>query len=145
VAFCFGDGTGEACPCANSGAAGRGCDNAQATGGVELSVASFQPATPSISFTGSGFPATSSPTVIALRSPTAAAVPPPFGDGLLCLTPPLVRFGATFASGGTSAHAIGHGAGPGVFSYQLWYRNQPGGFCTAAAYNLSNGIAVTWP
>jgi hypothetical protein len=35
--FCFGDGTGGACPCGNSGAPGNGCDNSHATGGAALS------------------------------------------------------------------------------------------------------------
>src|SRR5439155_210099 len=33
---CLGDGSGEACPCANFGSAGRGCENASGSGGALL-------------------------------------------------------------------------------------------------------------
>jgi hypothetical protein len=56
-----------------------------------------------------------------------------FGDGLRCLaTTPLVRLAATTAAGGE-------------FVYQIWYRNQPAGYCTPLAFNLSNGLRITWP
>ena len=146
--FCFG--TDAVCPCGNGGDADSGCDNAQATGGVELSLGGFAPngaGGGSATYVGSGFPAMASPTAIVIRSPSRAVPAPVFGDGLRCVgASGLVRFGATAASGGTSTHVAGHGAGAGVFHYQLWYRNTPSTFCDPfAAFNLSNGLSVTWP
>jgi hypothetical protein len=147
-AFCFGDGSEVACPCANSGAPGAGCDNAQGTGGVQLSVVSFAPdglGGGTGELQGLGYPATSSPTVVLIRAPGRAEPPVPFGDGLRCIAAAgLVRLGAVTAAGGASSHPFGHGAGAGSFAYQLWYRNQPAAFCTPAAFNLSNGFQLTW-
>ena len=43
-------------------------------------------------------------------------------------------------------YVFGHGAGAGTFHYQIWFRNQPIGFCDpVAAFNLSNGLTLTWP
>jgi hypothetical protein len=87
------------------------------------------------------------PTAIVLRGPSRQDPAAVFGDGLRCVgTGGLVRFGASAAAGGTSTHVAGHGAGAGVFHYQLWYRNTPSTFCDPfAAFNLSNGLSVTWP
>lgn len=147
ASFCSGDGSalGE-CPCGNAGLAGRGCDNPQATGGVQLS-ASGDPGANSVLLHGSGFPPAAAPTVIGLRATSPQSPPVVFGDGLRCVaTTGLVRFGATNASGGSSIHPLSHGAGPGSFYYQLWYRSTPASFCdAAAAFNLSNGLAIAWP
>jgi hypothetical protein len=32
---------------------------------------------------------------------------------------------------------------PGVRTYQIYYRN-PTPFCTAATFNLTNAVSVTW-
>ena len=54
--------------------------------------------------------------------------------------------GATSAQNGFSTQTVGHGVGPGLFHYQLWFRNQPAGFCDpSAAFNFSNGMTVSWP
>ena len=147
-AFCAGDGSEVACPCGNPGAPGAGCDNAQGTGGVQLSVVSFTPdglGGGSAQLQGVGYPAASSPTVVLIRAPARAEPAVPFGDGLRCIAAAgLVRLGAVTATGGASSHAFGHGAGAGSFAYQLWYRNQPAAFCTPAAFNLSNGYQLTW-
>jgi len=76
-----------------------------------------------------------------------AAAPIVFGDGLRCLSTPVVRVGATLAFGGVSVQTVGHGAGPGAgtFTYQLWVRNTPIMFCDpTAGFNLSNGRLITW-
>ena len=70
-----------------------------------------------------------------------------FGDGLLCVGPPVVRLAAQFANAGSASLPINHGAmaGAGTFHYQLWFRNIPATFCDAtAAFNLSNGVSLTW-
>jgi hypothetical protein len=146
-AFCFGNATD--CPCANGGSGQGGCDLPQATGGVELSIEGFAPdfaGGGTAAFVGAGYPAMANPTSILIRSPAAATPPVVLGDGLRCIAAGgLVRLGAVSAGGGTSQHAIGHGAGAGTFRYQLWFRSTPSSFCTPAAFNLSNGLEVTWP
>jgi hypothetical protein len=76
-----------------------------------------------------------------------------FGDGLRCAAGSVVRLGAKFNTGGTSQYpaagdaSISVRAGitaPGSLYYQCWYRNADPSFCTAAVFNLSNGVAVTW-
>jgi hypothetical protein len=148
--FCDGtDGALASCPCDNAGSPDSGCDNAQGTGGVRLDVAAQSTNPIGATLTGSGFSTMGSPTAIVIRSNSLSpSGPVPFGDGLRCINAsPLVRLAAASASGGVSTHAFGHGAmaGPGVYRYQLWYRNTPASFCNpGAAFNLSNGTTLTW-
>ena len=145
-AFCFG--TGATCPCGNAGSADAGCDIRQATGGVRLSVPEFQPDGFGGGFatlSGAGFPPSSTPTVVAIRSSDIERSPPVFGDGLRCVgTAGFTRVGAAFALSGSSARSIVHNSGPGSYYYQLWFRNTPATFCTPDAFNLSNGYKLTW-
>ena len=81
-----------------------------------------------------------------MRSTTREPVPVVFGDGLRCVGLPIVRFGATLASWGSSSHRLEHGAGPGRFEYQLWFRNAPAAHCDpASAFSTSNGLSIAWP
>lgn len=142
--FCFG--INALCPCANGGSGLGGCENPQTTGGVVLSVSSFTPdglGGGTAQFDGTGYGAATAPTVVLIRS-TSSAQPTAFGDGILCLAAPVTRIQATAASTGTSTMSISHGAGPGSFVYQNWYRSLPGGFCTADPYNTSNGVVIDW-
>jgi len=149
-AFCDGsDDSLASCPC-GGGAPDTGCEIAQGTGGVGLTVFA-QETSPLNRATavGTGFPSMGSPAAIVIRSSGLdPASPVVFGDGLRCVSVPLVRLGATQAAGGTSIHTFGHGsmAGSGSFAYQLWFRNTPISFCDpVAAFNLSNGRLLTWP
>jgi spore coat protein A len=148
--YCSGDGTaGVDCPCGNVGLPGHGCEVAQGTGGVQLDASSFTPdfmGGGSITLSGTSFPPAHFPTVVGIRSPNRAVPPVVFGDGLLCMQAPVVRFGATNSAGGVATLPTGHGAGPGLFHYQLWFRNIPIAFCDpTAGFNLSNGLTVSWP
>jgi FG-GAP repeat len=148
--FCdASDGALASCPCSNAGLPETGCDIQQGTGGVGLALVAQQ-TTPQnrVTWQGTGFPTTATPTSIVIRAASLdSASPVVFGDGIRCIGTPLVRLAATFASGGTAIHTHGHGtaAGSGDFYYQLWFRNQPIMYCDpAAAYNLSNGRILTW-
>jgi len=142
------DGSLSSCPCSNPGGPTSGCDNIHGTGGVYLSATAFQSdglGGGTATLTGAGYPPTTAPTVVGMRGTSASSLPVVFGDGLQCVTAPVVLFGATFAAGGVSTLDVVHGAGPGTFLYQLWYRSTPSAFCDAtAAFNSSNAWSLTW-
>jgi hypothetical protein len=148
ASFCNAiDGALALCPCANPGNPGSGCDIRHATGGVMLDlIGQERGATNRVTWSGTGFPSMGAPASVVIRSNFLQPVPLAFGDGLLCISAPLVRLGATLASGGTTTHIHGHdtGAGVGSFYYQLWFRNLPASFCRPGAFNLSNGWTLTW-
>jgi len=148
--FCdASDGSLVSCPCGNAGLPNTGCDIAQATGGVGLTVTKWSPdcmGGGTAVLIGTGYPVTGTPGAVVIRAPTLdTASPVVFGDGLRCVNATVVRLGATLAVGGQSTHPVMHGAGPGTFYYQIWFRNQPAMFCTPAAFNLSNGLSIFWP
>lgn len=150
--FCFGDGTGAACPCGNHGAGGHGCANSEESAGGLLAAA------------GTTSPDSAALDAINLRSATLtvffkgdASLPSavPFGDGLRCVGGALRRFGAqtsvngtaTFPGsiGGTLSAAGGNTPGSGeVAYYQAFYRDGLPGYCTAGRTNASNGVQVVW-
>jgi hypothetical protein len=151
--FCFGDGTGTACPCGNSGAPTQGCANSiDSHGGVldasagapnstntavVLRAASLPPNSPCLFFQG-----------------TTAGVGAVFGDGLRCATGTVIRLGnATASPSGVASYpgagqmsVIVKGAVPSsgaMRTYQAWYRNA-GAFCTSSTFNLTNGFQIFW-
>jgi hypothetical protein len=152
--FCAGDGSGTPCPCANNSApgAGVGCLHSGGLGGmlrglgvpsVSADTAVLQgsdmPNGPALYFQGTG------------QQAGGAGVA--FGDGLLCAGGTLVRLGVKFNAAGASAWP---GAGDPLLSvaggvvagdvryYQSWYRDSTTPYCTAATFDLTNGLAVTW-
>jgi hypothetical protein len=137
------------CPCLNPGNPDSGCDIAQGTGGVRLDIVAQQKSPQNrATVTGTGYPTNATPGAVVIRSGTLdTGSPVVFGDGVRCISVPLVRLGASSAAGGMSTHTFGHGtaAGPGTFYYQIWFRNQPPSFCDPLeAFNLSNGRTLTW-
>ncbi|MBL8863863.1 MAG: PD40 domain-containing protein [Planctomycetes bacterium] len=153
VPYCFGDGSGTACPCGNGGGPGRGCANSLNASGARL-VATGTPsvALDTLALLGDGMPNSAALYFqgTAQLNGTAGAV---FGDGLRCAAGVVVRLGTKQNVAGASRYP---GAGDATVSvrgavpagsiryYQIWYRNADPGFCTPATYNLSNGLAVTW-
>lgn len=146
IPYCFGDGTGAACPCANTGAPGHGCANSGGPGArlegsgcpsisgdsLQLLSTGLTPNQPVLLFAG----------VNAVQLGLGAS----FGDGLRCAGGAVVRVAIKTAdSNGTTSW------GPGLTStanwlpgdvrrLQAWYRD-PGGPC-GSAFNLSNGLEV---
>jgi hypothetical protein len=147
TAFCFGDGSGTACPCGNVGGTGRGCGNSAfgegallaAAGdlsGVLLSLSGGTPGQPMLFFQG--------------HNAIAGGNGVPFGDGLRCAGGSVVRLGVEGID--TSGDAAltgtvqdnGGGGVPGESrTYQGWYRDPAGSPC-GYTFNLSNGIEVDY-
>jgi hypothetical protein len=148
VPFCFGDGTGTACPCSNDGAPGHGCANSvdpngarlRASGGASLAHDSSQllgdsmPDGPLLYFQG-----------------TALAASLAFGDGLKCTSGALIRLGIVFNAGHASVFpaesgtlaTLGLVSGPGARHYQARYRDAAS-FCTLDTFNYTNGVTLLW-
>jgi hypothetical protein len=146
--YCFGDGSGTACPC-GPGAAGNGCPNSVNAAGANLAATgNATVGADTLLLTGSGMPATAT----ALYFQGNAQISVVFGDGLRCVATNVVRLGTKTNVGGTSAYpapgdqsiSVRGGCAPGDSrNYQGWYRNAAS-FCTAATFNLTNGINVVW-
>ncbi|MCY2959309.1 MAG: hypothetical protein NTY35_04010 [Planctomycetota bacterium] len=150
--FCFGDGTGAACPCANTGLTGRGCANSVDPGGALL-VAAGVPllSADSVLLSGSGMP---NSTVLYFQGTTqqSGGAGVAFGDGKRCAGGSVVRLGTKVNSAGASSYPAagdpsvsvrGLVTVPGTRTYQAWYRNAAA-FCTASTFNLSNGVEFPW-
>jgi hypothetical protein len=150
--YCFGDGSGTACPCGNSGAQGNGCANSLNGSGANL--------------LGSGSASLSSDNVVlqSFGTPDAAALffqgtsqtnggaGTVFGDGLRCASGTVRRLRTVQPSGGQahvpgasdpSLSVMGGITSPGTYEYQVWYRNAAA-FCTPSTFNLTNGYEIMW-
>lgn len=153
---CPGDGTGTACPCANSGATGNGCANSSNPLGATLAATGFTETSPgtgtdSVVLHGAGMPATAPVLYLQLSS---GATPIPFGDGIFCVGGTLIRLSLKINAGGTSffpgpgdpSLSVAGGAVSGsgtTYAYQAYYRDT-GSFCTSSTFNLTNGVRITW-
>ncbi len=153
VGFCYGDGSGTACPCGNNTQVGanEGCQapfgfgaKLHATGTSSLAndtmllVGSQMPDGPVLYFQGT------------TRQSGGAGIT--FGDGLFCAGGTITRLGLKFNAGGTSTYPLlgdpsistqGLIAAPGLRTYQGWYRSVAA-FCTPAMFNLTHGLEVQW-
>ncbi|MCY2960172.1 MAG: PQQ-dependent sugar dehydrogenase [Planctomycetota bacterium] len=154
LALCKGDGTGAACPCGNSGASGRGCDNSFGTGGGLLAASgSARTSSDTLRLAASGMPPLGAALFFQGDSALAGGLGAPFGDGLRCAGGAVQRLAVVDVQGGSAAFGSGAGgslsalgsipAEGAVRTYQAWYRNAAV-YCTASAFNLTNGLRVTW-
>ena len=146
--YCFGDGTGTACPCANNGAAGNGCASSVNPNGGNLSTSgNADLGNDTLALLGSGMP---NSTCLYFQGTSQISVV--FGDGLRCAGGAVTRLGTKLNALGSSQYPIGADApisvkggvmAPGSRVYQVWYRNAAP-FCTPRTFNLVNGILVNW-
>lgn len=147
--FCFGDGTGAACPCQNFGSFDTGCRGSHGRG-ARLT-ASGVPSVSQDSW-GMGVDQLPASTIGLFLVGTQAAnggAGLALSDGLLCIAGTLVRaeLGPATALGVASSaraySAVGTVAPGSTLYYQFWYRDAAGVSCGALA-NLTNGWEVTW-
>ncbi len=152
VSFCSGDGSGTACPCGNSGAAGRGCASSTVPVGAVLTAAG-RPSTSNDSVTLTASDVSGPGLFFQGDGQSAGGAGIPLGDGLLCAGGSIVRLGVVFPTAGTASYPGGstpspiHVAGAivsgDVRHYQCWYRDSAS-FCTANTYNLTQGSTLIW-
>jgi hypothetical protein len=157
TSYCFGSGSGTACPCGNAGVAGAGCANSTGGDGGRL-VASGVPslANDSVLLTAEGLPTATAILFFQGTLRENGGAGSVFGDGLMCASGTVIRLGVRFASGDAASFGFGDGSGDlvsvagvlpavgGIRRYQGWYRDATPGFCTAQTFNLTNGMEIPW-
>jgi hypothetical protein len=151
VRYCFGDGTGAACPCGNSGQIGGGCANSFGTGGRLAATGFASIHCDSLNLTGTMM--TPQSTAVFIQG-TISINPIVFGDGLRCVGGLLRRLAVTTnvsgsshipAAGTPSISQLGLIMMPGTYYYQTYYRDPDLTFCVLTeAYNITNAVQVTW-
>jgi len=148
IPYCFGDGSSLNCPCSNSiPGTQQGCPSSLGVGGELRGSGTAEIGADTLVITASNVPAT---TTLLLFQGTNAIVTP-FGDGLRCVGGVTTRLGsrtasagsASFPAAGSTISTLGGASGGTTLHYQAWYRNAVA-FCTPAAFNLTNGLAIAW-
>lgn len=151
--YCYGDGTGSACPCGNSGATGNGCASSVSPGGANLSsTGNPRIANDSFVLVGTGMP-NSAALYFQGTAPVSMLAGTVFGDGLRCVVGFVTRLGTKINVGGASQYpetgdptissfTILPSTGT-VLYYQVWYRNAAA-FCSPSTFNLTNGLRAIW-
>lgn len=148
--FCFGDGTGTPCPCANAGAPCHGCANGAHAEGARLA-ASGSASVSSADLALVARSAAPMQTGLFFQGSQAlnGGAGQPFRDGLRCAGGSVVRLQIVTANASgassTSIDLASKGAAdPGdTLHYQLWYRDPAGTPCGTGS-NLSNAYTLSW-
>ena len=148
--YCFGDGSGTACPCGNAGGAGEGCANDSGSGAALSASGSASIASDDLVLRASNL--TPGPGLFfqgdnAVNSGNGN----PFGDGLRCAGGNVVRLEVQFANAGngfSTETSISVATKGGVSAgqtkrYQFWYRDSGSSPCNSL-FNLTNGYELTW-
>jgi len=155
IAFCFGDGSGTACPCGNVGSIGHGCGNASFASGALLSVAGrAQVSSDTLTLVCTGISNGTPGLVYQGTAQWNGGLGIPFGDGFACITGSLIRLGVRFTTNGCANFGAGSGTGaismlgsvPGAGAtrhYGYRYRSDIG-FCTHTGFSYANAVSVNW-
>jgi hypothetical protein len=153
--FCFGDGSGAACPCGNSSSVGSnsGCLNSTGVGGQLTSTGVAAIGADTFTLNGANLPGATTGLFFQGSAQQSAGAGLAFGDGLRCVSGTVIRLGTKVAVAGALSYPVG--ADPTVSvkglvttpgatnTYQIWYRNAAA-YCTPQTFNLSNGLSVVW-
>jgi predicted carbohydrate-binding protein with CBM5 and CBM33 domain len=146
--YCFGDGTGAACPCGTNGNPGEGCMNTSGAGATLSASGNASIGGDTFQLDISGVPGNKPGLILRGANQLAGN---PAGDGLLCTSGQTARSHVQVTSAGNTTFTDFQGNpfgsssyGIGVpTNYQFWYRD-PGNPCSGAGFNFSNACAVTW-
>ncbi len=147
--YCFGDGSGTACPCANPGASDEGCANGSGVGARLTGFGSTVASVDDLTFTGTqlipGQPGLLFSGMNAIGGGTGLT----FGDGLRCAGGGITRLGVRSANAageatwGPNLGSIGGWQTGETRRFQVWYRDPAGTPC-GSSFNLSHGVELTF-
>ena len=129
IPYCFGDGTGHTCPCANSGGPGEGCENSSGGGATLTAGGSSSAGADTITFAGAGLIPNQSVLLFSANNAVNGGLGNLFGDGLRCAGGALVRLGIRSPDGSGAAF---WGPGLGV----------KGGWGSGDTIHPSGGVAA---
>lgn len=155
--YCFGDGSGSACPCdpGQAGLPGQGCANSTGQGGRIEATGTPSVASDTLTLHLSHLPSTSTAIIFQGTLQQNGGNGSQQFDGLLCVNGSIIRLGTKAQVGGASDWGFGVPGDPPISvrgqipaagatrNYQGWYRNAAS-FCTSATSNYTNGWSVTW-
>jgi len=153
--YCFGDGTGTACPCGNASASAEraGCMNPFGTGGARRITGCAHVSADDVVLHGSGM-TNGSVMYIQGTSTIATGNGAAFGDGLRCVGGTVIRLATMANSSGASQYpnatqttpvSVRGMIGPtgGTRAYQAWYR-VIAPLCGFGNWNLTNAVSLEW-
>lgn len=150
VPFCFGDGLGTPCPCANhSTTPGQGCRNSTGSGGQLYNSGSTSVALDDSRLTAFHLPPNARTVFLVGQSQANGGLGMPFYDGLLCISAAKRYPRQTSDISGlisiVQPVALTNGLiTPGsTWYFQTWVRDGSGGPCGFLG-NLTNGLGVTF-
>jgi len=149
--YCFGDGSGTACPCGNASLWGarEGCRHSLGQGARLRALGSASVSNDTVRLWASGCPGQ---LAIFVQGSQRNVWGVPFADGLSCIGGARARLGAVPIQAGVAVHpAYGGqplsrlgGALAGVdLHYQVWVRDEAA-HCTSSTLNASNGLRLQW-
>jgi hypothetical protein len=151
--FCFGDGSGTACPCGNASPAldQSGCLSSLGNGGKLRAYGLASIGQDTLTLSGTQMP-NSSALYFQGTTQQNGGLGVAFGDGLRCAGGSILRLATKLNAGGGSQYPAGADLPISVRGnlvpgdtrhYQVWYRNAAS-FCTASTFNLTNGVSIVW-
>lgn len=150
--YCFGDGSGAACPCGPAATANEGCPNSTAAGGRLTAFGSALLSSDDFQLLATNLPSHS--TAIAFRglNQVNSGRGNPAGFGLLCTTGGVIRSQVANASysgnvsfGDMQDQSFGSHASIGTSqNYQVWYEDTSAVCGGSNGFNFTNAWSVTW-
>jgi CHRD domain len=157
--LCYGDGSGTACPCANTSAVGdnEGCLHSLGAGARLVAYGNASTSNDTVVLHFLRGPPTTNVLFFQGTTPINGGAGSVFGDGLRCAGGNVFRLGTkTTCNGqvgtpepGDLAVSVAGAVGPllpgtsALRFYQAWYRNAAV-FCTTSTFNLTNAVQIVW-
>ncbi len=140
--YCFGDSLAGQCPCSTESYRG-GCSNSLGVGGVLSWSGVSSLSSDSVVLAASNFTGGSA---LFVQGTRLAQIQ--ISNGVWCVNGSILRLGVVPAAFGiatfpTSLSVAGGVIAPGVYFYQVSYRDAVG-VCASASTNYTNGVAVIW-